>query len=327
MRSFLLLALATVVSFRVGSGVAADPAKASDPKPVRKITPGQVIVPTEKMRRIWGELIAIDPKTRTGTFRNEGNDEVMAFRIMPYAELLHHAAFGDVQDYRPGERAIFRLHEDADGKWTWLTYIQDEMNFLNGHKEYYWVDAIDEKTGKITFTQANGDKSFVREKNLTLETDKNTRYWKAGKPVTFADIKVGDKLRTKTHGIGKGKVRVCWEIFLDDESLLKFQEEQKAVHAKRLAELGMPGYVDSVDGKDVKLTLFQESGVAAKGLKAGSKIKLVAAGEDRAARGDAVPGVVKEIKPAGNLQKLTVTLESVPPGIAPPNVARVMRAE
>ncbi len=108
---------------------------ADAPTPLLKITPGKVIVPTDRMRRIWGELISLDPKTRTGTFRNESNDEVLSFTIMPYAELLHHGARGDLQDYRVGERAIFRLHENAEGKWVWLTYIQDEMNFLNGHKE------------------------------------------------------------------------------------------------------------------------------------------------------------------------------------------------
>ena len=31
----------------------------------------------------------------------------------------------------------------------WLTYIQDEMNFLNGHNEYYCVDRIDPVKGEI----------------------------------------------------------------------------------------------------------------------------------------------------------------------------------
>ncbi len=95
---------------------------------------------------------------------------------MPYAELLHHAAFGDLQDYRIGERAIFRLHQNDEGQWVWLTYIQDEMNFLNSHKEYYWVDRLDPDKGEIECTQANADKSFVRGKELILETDSQTHY-------------------------------------------------------------------------------------------------------------------------------------------------------
>ena len=234
---------------------AAEPAK-----PVRKINPGEVIVPTEAMRRIWGELVSVDLKQRTGIFRKEATDELMTFKVLPYAELLHHATFGDLQDFRVGERAIFRVHEDAQGTWTWLTYIQDEMNMMNGHKEFFYVDAIDAASGKITCNQANFDRSFVREKGIVLETESVTRYWKAGQPAKFGDIKVGDRLRTKTHGIGKGKVRMCWEVFLDEASLLKFQTEQRAVHARRLAAEGAPGYVDVVAAQQIELTLFQEAG-------------------------------------------------------------------
>src|SRR6266436_1663315 len=114
-----LLALALSPALLLG----ADPTP--PPKPVLKIIPGQVIVPTDAMRRIWGELISLDLATRTGKFRKEGTDEVMSFTVLPYAELLHHATFGDLQDFRIGERAIFRLHEAANtGQWTWLTYIQ-----------------------------------------------------------------------------------------------------------------------------------------------------------------------------------------------------------
>ncbi len=288
--------------------------------PVPKITPGKVIVPLQKMRRLWGELVSLDLKTRTGTFRNEGNDEVMSFTVLPYAELLHHATFGDLQDYRVGERAIFRLHENDEGKWVWLTYIQDEMNFLNGHKEYYWVDRIDADKGRIEFTQANADKSFVREKGLFLETDQHTRYWKDGKPAKFADIKVGDKLRTKTHGIGKGKVRVCWEVFLDDASLEKFRQEQMALERKRLTEEGLPGYVDERDGKQVTLTLFQEARELAKEWKPGQPVRLAPAGTDRKPTAEQVAGVISEMKPMGSLYHIKLTLNAEPPEAVRPTV-------
>ena len=67
-----------------------------------------------------------------------------------------------------------------------------------------------------------------------INTDQETRYWKNGEPAKFDDIKLGDKLRTKTHGVGKGKVRIAWEVFLDEASLLKFQAEHKEVHTARI---------------------------------------------------------------------------------------------
>ena len=250
-------------------------------KPALKITPGKVIIPTDKMRRPWGELISLDLATRTGKFRSEGNDEVMNFKVMPYAELLHHATLGDLQDFRVGERAIFRLHENEKGEWVWLTYIQDEMNMMNGHKEYFHVDAIDAAGGKLTCAWANADKSFVREKVVAIQTDKDTRFWKGGQPAKITDIKPGDRLRTKTHGTGKGKARVAWEVFLDDESLVKFQTEQKAVHAKRMIEEGLPCYVDASGGGELQLTLFPEGRDFFPKLKAGSAVRVAPAGVDR----------------------------------------------
>lgn len=290
-----------------------------------KIIPGQVIVPTGEgeMRRIWGELISLDLATRTGKFRAESTDQVMSFTVMPYAELLHHATFGDLQDFRVGERAIFRLHQNDTGEWVWLTYIQDEMNFLNGHKEYYYVDRIDAAKGKFECTDANFDKSFVREKGILIETAKDTRYWKQGQAAMFADIKIGDKLRTKTHGTGKGKERVCWEVFLDDESLLNFQNEQKVAEAKRLQAEGSPGYVDKLDGTSLDLTLFQESGELSHKLKPGMKVCVAPAGVDRKAIGTPAIGSVVSAKMAGPLGKVTVTLDGRNTALVPGKVARL----
>ena len=293
------------------------------PKPVLKINPGKVIVPTDAMRRIWGELVSLDLKTRTGTFRNESTDEIMPFTVLPYAELLHHASFGDLQDFRVGVRAIFRMHENSDGKWTWLTYIQDQMNMMNGHKEYFYVDAIDADKGTLNCTQANFDKSFIREKGITISTDSATLYWKDAQPAKFADIKVGDKIRTETHGLGKGKTQMCWNVFIDDASLLKFQNEQKALETKRLAEKGAPGYIDTITGTTLELTLFQESGDISRAMKAGQKVQVAPAGVDRKPTATPVTGTVSAIKMAGNLGKVTVTLEAASTAFPVGDVARL----
>lgn len=306
---------------------AADAPAPAPAKPVLKIIPGKVIVPTDAMRRIWGELISVDPATRTGKFRQEGTDEIMPFTALPYAELLHHAANGDLQDFRIGERAIFRMHENDKGEWVWLTYIQDQMNMMNGHKEYFHVDGIDAAKGALNVTQANGDKSYVREKDILIETDKDTRYWLKGVPVKFTEIKIGDRLRTKTHGIGKGKTQMSWEVFLDDESLAKFQDEQKGVHAKRMQEEGAPGYVDEIGGQELKLTLFGEADEISKALKAGKAIRVAPAGVDRKASGAGLAGKVTSTKQRGKLCEVTLTLDSAPGGFKVAGLARLWIAK
>ncbi len=165
------------------AATATPPAEAEKPK--LKIIPGKVIVPLDNMRRPWGELVSLDLATRTGTFRNESTDEIQSFIVMPYSELTHHAAPGDLQDYRVGERAIFRLHPNDQGDWVWLTYIQDEMNFLNGHGEYYHVDKIDPAAGTLEVTDAKADKSYVRGGGIILETDGDTHYWRGASRPRF----------------------------------------------------------------------------------------------------------------------------------------------
>ncbi|WP_395736021.1 hypothetical protein [Prosthecobacter sp.] len=313
-----------VLAFLSGTAFAADTAPA---KPIPVITPGKVIIPFEKMRRPWGELISLDLATRTGKFRSESNDEVISFTVMPYAELLHHATLGDLQDFRVGERAIFRLHVNEKEEWVWLTYIQDEMNMMNGHKEYFYVDQSDAAAGKMTCTWANFDMSFVREKNVVIETDKDTRFWKAGQPAKFSDIKTGDKLRTKTHGIGKGKTRVAWEVFLDDESLLKFQTEQKAVHSKRILEEGAPGYVDASKGTELTLTLFNEGEEQIKRLKGGSTVRVAPAGVDRKPTATPITGKVTSLGKNGRQAQVTLALDASAEKFQPAGIARLWVAE
>lgn len=319
MRIFLVFVITSV--FLTASAFAAD----APAKPKLKIIPGQVIVPTGngEMRRPWGELISLDLKTRTGKFRNEGDDTVMSFTVMPYAELLHHAASGDLQDFRVGERAIFRLHENDKGEWVWLTYIQDEMNMLNGHKEYFYVDKIDAAKRALDCTWANFDKSFIRMTNVLIETDSETRFWKAGAPAKFTDIKPSDKLRTKTHGAGAGKRRIAWEVFLDDESLLKFQAEQKAVHAARILKEGAPGYVDEATSKELKLTLFNEGGDTAKQLKAGKPVRVAPAGVDRKPTTAPLTATVSAAATKGRETKVTLTLSAAEARFVPAGLARL----
>ncbi|MBI3876526.1 MAG: hypothetical protein HY300_11350, partial [Verrucomicrobia bacterium] len=317
-KHLLLLAALTIAG---GALSAAD----TPAKPKLKIIPGQVIVPTGngEMRRPWGELISLDLKTRTWKFRNEGDDSVMSFTVMPYAELLHHATLGDLQDFRVGERAIFRLHENDKGEWVWLTYIQDEMNMMNGHKEYFYVDRIDAAKHALGCTWANFDKSFVRMTNVVIETDGETRFWKSGAPAKFTDIKPGDKLRTKTHGVGKGKTRVAWEVFLDDESLVKFQTEQKAVHAARIKAEGAPGYVDETNGKELRLTLFNEGSDITKQLKAGKAIRVAPAGVDRKPVTAPLTGTVTTVVTKGRECKVTLTLSAAEAKFQPTGLARL----
>lgn len=311
MKSIAVLLLAMTFASPL---LSAEPAPA---KPEKKITPGQPIVP-DKMRRIWGELISLDPVTRTGKFRKEDSDEVMEFVIEPYAQLMHHATNGDVQDFTPGERAIFRLHEDDAGVWRHLTYIQDEMNFLTGHKEWFYVNAIDREKGRLTCRQESDDGSFVRTPELFINVDNDTKYFRDGKPIAFADLKVGDRIKTKTRGHGQGIERTAWYVFFDQASIDKFRDEQLPVQAARMKAEGLTGYADVVDGRKIDLTMFIESGEWAKKLKPGMAGKIAPAGVDRKPTAEPIDVKVVSTKAQGSLTKVTVEASSAPPAALKP---------
>jgi hypothetical protein len=119
---------------------------------------------------------------------------------------------------------------------------------------------------------------------------------------------------------------MCWEVFLDDASLLQFQAEQKVAHAQRIAREGAPGYVDSVSGVTLELTLFQEAGEVSRGLKSGQKVLVAPAGVDRKPTAPAVTGSVAASKMAGNLGKVTITLDAPAMNFQVGEVARVWLA-
>lgn len=294
-------------------------------KPKAKITPGKPIVPTGsgEMRRLWGELISLDLATRTGKFRKMDDDVVYEFVVMPYAELLHHAAQGDLQDYIPTERALFRLHEDEHGTWKYLTYIQDEMNFLRNHKEWYYVDAIE--PGRFRCEQANEDRrAFSREKNVLIDVDAETKYFRAGRQVPFSDVKVGERMQVKAHGVGKGKTRIAWYVFLDDESVEVFAAEQRAAHERRMKAEGFPGYVDAVSGDKIEMTLFGWARDYNKYIKSGLAVKLAPVGTDMKPTAAPIEAKITAVQVLGHNTKLTLeTTQSPPPGVTPPNVVRV----
>jgi hypothetical protein len=62
----------------------------------------------------------------------------------------------------------------------------------------------------------------------------------------------------------------------------------------------------------VRLTLFQEGRELAKDLKVGRMVRLAPAGADRQA-GKAIEGTLKEHRPMGNLNQVTITLKAAPP--------------
>jgi len=291
--------------------------------PPQKIIPGQIIFPVEQMERPWGELISLNLADRTGKFRRESNGEIVEFSVMPYAELVRYVSLGDLQDFRVGERAVFRIHENEPGRKLWLTCIQDELNVMSVHEEYLVVGKIDSDGKRLLCKQEKLDQSYVREEGIIVQANRETRYWKLGKPAKFSDIKIGQTLRTKTHGVRKGKVLVAREIFLDDQSLLKLQLEQEEKHVARMLKDGAPGYIDKVETEQITLTLFYEGEEQIKQLKPGSEVRISPAAIDRKATAEPITGSVTTLEMRGRSCRVVIAARASTTMFKPTSLARL----
>jgi hypothetical protein len=270
---------------------------AADPKP----PPPKILPPGDTRRDVAfqkarGELASYDPATRTGTFKKTADGTIARFIALPHVICQHHGSIGDMSDYRIGERLNFILVEGTDGQWNRLNLVAEELEEILAHKEAYFVDRIDTERRILHCTRKKLDGSAVIWTDMVIHTDADTRYWREGRPdAQFSDLAPGMPLYIKTHG-GTGLLeRVAWEVLMDDASVKHFEDEQIKAHEARLARDGFPGYLDSVNGAEVKVTLFQECSDTIRRtrlLKAKAPVLLAQAGPDRAAMGDRIPATI-----------------------------------
>ncbi len=81
--------------------------------------------------------------------------------------------------------------------------------------------------------------------------------------------------------------------------------------------------MDKNEGQSLDLTLFQESGDVSHALKTGQSVRVVPVGVDRKPTAEPVQGKVASAKMAGNLGKVTITLDAPAANLQTGNVARL----
>ncbi|MFN0076840.1 MAG: hypothetical protein ACKVY0_10215 [Prosthecobacter sp.] len=328
------------------SSFAADAPAAAPKEPPPKILPAGDTRRDVAVQKHRGELLSYDPATRAGTFKSSADGVIISFTALPHVLCQHHGALGDMSDYRIGERLRFMLHEGEDGKWNRLGLVAEELEELVAHDEPYFVDKIDAAKGILICTRRNRAGDKIVWPGMVISTDKDTRYWREGTPdAKFADLAVGMPLFMKTHG-GTGLMeRTAWEVLMDKASVEHFKTEQMQTLRQRLTTEGLPGYIDSVTEKEVRLTLFPEvmsfilgqaSGAKAtpaqRALKPRQTVQFSLAGPERAAKGGRCSGKVTLLRPFIKNQsyicEVTIALDSpVPAEFKATAVARVWPLE
>ncbi len=173
---------------------------------------------TGEVRTESGELIRFDAATRRGAYRREGTDEIIPFRTSTDAVLRRYGP-GPVA-YHPAERLVFQVRSGGDANSPVVVdRIEDEASRSADRGHVLHVEMIDERRWpRLQCVEADREKRETFDAAVYLEISPETRIWREGKPVVLADLRVGDRLPARTGGVGFGKLRIAWDLYVVAES-------------------------------------------------------------------------------------------------------------
>ncbi|MCM8532088.1 MAG: hypothetical protein NE330_13075 [Lentisphaeraceae bacterium] len=284
------------------------------------IVPGSTQL-VQKKRRLKAFNLGIDPITRIGKFRLE-NGEVIEVVILPHSEILVNAQDGHLEDFYLYQHVRLRLHKDHEGKYTIATYIKDDLKHLYAHNEFWYIQKVDHKSGRVEAIVKNP--KLVRGDFELWLTDK-TKFWQNGKQVSGKVLKAGDKFQVKTYGLAEGNRRFASDVILDEESVesvfIKPQMQEMLSYEKKN---GVPAYIQKINKNSVELMLFRMPSKRYMDLKGNINVALVEATWNLKAIGEKVHGEVTEAEYKGRLGlRMKVNLEYIPSEFKKAGIVRV----
>ncbi|MCM8538055.1 MAG: hypothetical protein NE334_19085 [Lentisphaeraceae bacterium] len=294
--------------------------------PTQESISGPGIVPgstqlVQKKRRVKAFNLGIDPITRVGKFRLESGELIEAV-ILPHSEILFNAQDGNLEDFYLYQHVRLRLHKDNEGKYTIATYIKDDLKHLYAHKEFWHIQSIDHKSGRVKAVVKNP--KLVRGEFELWLTEK-TKYWRHGKQVSGKDLKVGDKFQVNIFGLAEGAQRFASDIILDEESaesvFIKPQMQKMLSEEKKN---GVPAYIQKIDGNTVELMVFRMPAKRYMNLKRNIQVGVVQATWNLRAVGEKINGKAVQVEYKNRLGLyMKVELEDVPQSYKEAGIVRV----
>ncbi len=206
--------------------------------------------------RIGGELISADFVHRTGQFRVTKTGEIVNFTMPPYATVSYLNSEAHLRDVPLGTFFLFFLHQDRDGKFTKLATMQDQFTMDASHQFSYRLDEVKAEEGKLLTTKHSPAKKQDDLGKKELLTTPATRFWKDGKAISLTDLKAGDELLYNLTGKTDSSPGTCTDVWVGTETHQKATADQEARHVAYVKQRGLPGWVESTNGKEVTITLF-----------------------------------------------------------------------
>ncbi|MCA9114055.1 MAG: SMP-30/gluconolactonase/LRE family protein [Planctomycetaceae bacterium] len=242
---------------------------------------------------IWEKY---DPATGLAEVRHEGRNELYTTRVLPWVSTYRHLAYGaSPEDLLPGERVNLFFSRDRDNPRAYLTHFQDEICQMKGHNHFWQVESVTEDGTELTARVMAGDKP-LNEDIATFRFAADCRFVREAENVAKPQLQPGDKVYLTWC---REKDQRVVHLLADAASLPVLKQEQEQQIAEQVRRQGLSGWVEAVDGREIRLLIFGRHWAQANPLKAGQSVTLRA------------PGVAKsadETEPA--LQQVTAELVS-----------------
>ncbi len=223
--------------------------------PWYKPVPGE-FPPHHSDRRIGGELVASDFIHRRGQFRISKTGELVDFTMPPYGSVNYLNTDADLRDVPLGTFFLFFLNQDDKGNFTRLATMQDQFTMDAGHGFSYKLDELKLDQNKLLVTKQSPAKKQMDLGKRELFVTEQTRVWKGDKQVKLTDLAAGDDLLYTFTGKTAQSPGHCTDIWVGAETHALATETLRKTHTAFVKARGLPGWIDSVDGSTLTVTLF-----------------------------------------------------------------------
>jgi gluconolactonase len=234
--------------------------------------------------RGWYVWRKFDRATWTGEFEHEGNGEIFTAKILPWATTYRHLTYGaHVDEPLPGERVNCFFNPDGDKKRGWLVHYQDELCQMKGHDHAWVIQSVKAGGREFSAQVFAGNKPFEdKPRDFTLAPD--AKLWRNGHTDAPA-LKAGDR---RYFTWTKTAVRRLVHLVTDDASLDAVKKIESDQVAARIAQEGMTGQIEAVDGETVHFLIHSSYWFQGNLLKPGQAVQLRATDAQFAPTGDAL---------------------------------------
>lgn len=249
----------------------------------------QLFPPLEKGVFLSGELVVVDPINRRAGLRidcmpreekRSSEGPLHYFAMLPCGEIWFHGAPATFQDVPTGTHVQGYFFAPPAGEELTIApppkeyemlipgenhalLLEDDVSFSKRNRFQWRVLAVNPDTSKLQVESVGETPPGGPSGVLQLDYDLATRVWEKGRPVGVKRLRPG---QTVSLNFARG---INWteyefgtnDIWLDEESLRTFSEQQEQRNVRYHRIRWLPGVVESVEpfeygGGHVRVALF-----------------------------------------------------------------------